>query len=257
MSTLEQIDLPPLWSGGDVLGDRRGGTVTRHALNARFSREDGNDVPVGHVLRPMWRGRVHELALTVFAPAVLVLLVSVDGSVGMRIGIGVYAVGLCSMLLVSATYHRWVHGLRARCAWRRADHATIFAAIAGSATPIVMCALPGVVGFVLLGAIWSAAVIGAGCKLGRWWRGDRVGSMMYALTGALCAPAVPALWLRDGSGPAVLVAAGGAMYLVGAACFALRWPMLRPTVFSFHEVWHVFTVVAAGLQLTAIWILAT
>ena len=57
--------------------------------------------------------------------------------------------------------------------------------------------------------------------------------------------------------PAVLVVAGGAMYLVGATCFALHWPMLRPTVFSFHEVWHVFTVVAAALQLTAIWILAT
>ena len=256
MSTVHQIDLP-LWGGGDVLGDRHGEIVTRRALNARFSREDGNDVPVGHVLRPLWRGRVHELALTVFAPAVLVLVVSADGSVGTRIGIGVYAVGLCSMLFVSATYHRWVHGLRARCAWRRADHATIFAGMAGSATPIVMCALRGVAGLVLLGAIWSAAVIGASCKLGRWWRGDQVGTMMYALTAALCALAVPALWIRHGSGPALLVVAGGAIYLVGAVCFALHWPTLRPRVFSFHEVWHVFTVVAAGLQLTAIWILAT
>ena len=205
----------------------------------------------------MWRGRVHVLALTVIAPAVLVLVASADGSVGTRIGIGVYAVGLCSMLFVSATYHRWVHGLRARCAWRRADHATIFAAMAGSATPIVMRALPGVAGLVLLGAIWSAAVIGASCKLGRWWRGDQVGTMMYALTAALCALAVPALWLRHGPGPALLVLAGGAIYLVGAVCFALRWPTLRPTVFSFHEVWHVFTVVAAGLQLVAIWMLAT
>jgi hemolysin III len=169
----------------------------------------------------------------------------------------VYAVGLCSMLLVSATYHRWVHGLRARCAWRRADHAMIFAGIAGSATPIVMSAMSGVAGLVLLGVIWLAAVIGAGCKLGRWWRGDGVGTVMYGVTIALGAPAVPMLWVRQGPGPALLVVAGGAIYFAGAVCFARNWPTLRPTVFSFHEVWHVFTVVGAGLHLAAIWILAT
>ena len=120
-----------------------------------------------------------------------------------------------------------------------------------------MWAVPGVAGGLLLGSIWSAAVVGAGCKLGRWGCGDRVGTTMYAVTTALGALAVPALWSRHGSTPALLVVAGGASYLVGAACFARHWPTLRPTVFSFHEVWHVFTVVAAGLQLAAIWMLAT
>jgi hemolysin III len=257
MSTVNQIDGWPLWGGGDVLGGHRSAFVNRPALNARFSREDGTDVPLGHVLRPRWRGRVHALALTVIAPAVLMLVASADGTVGKRIGVGVYAVGLCSMLLVSATYHRWVHGMRARCAWRRADHAMIFAGMAGSATPIVMSAMPGVTGLVLLVAVWSAAIIGAGCKLGRWCRGDRVGSVMYAVTIALGGLAVPALWLRQGPGPALLVVAGGAIYFAGAVCFARNWPTLRPTVFSFHEVWHVFTVVGAGLHLAAIWILAT
>jgi hemolysin III len=257
MNTVNQIDGWSWWPGAAVVGGRPTAYVARRPLNARFAREDGNDVPVGHPLRPMWRGRVHVLALIVIAPVVLVLVVSADGSVGRRIGVGVYAVALCSMLLVSATYHRWVHGLRARCAWRRADHATIFAGIAGTATPIVSSAIAGVGGLALLAAIWSAALVGAACKLARWWRGDRVGTVMYAVTVALGALAVPALWLRHGSGPALLVVTGGAVYLVGAVCFARNWPTLRPTVFSFHEVWHVFTVVGAGLQLAAIWILVT
>ena len=33
---------------------------------------------------------------------------------------------------VSTVYHRWVHSARARERWRRADHAAIFAAIAGT-----------------------------------------------------------------------------------------------------------------------------
>ena len=80
---------------------------------------------------------------------------------------------------------------------------------------------------------------------------------MYAVTTALAAVAVPWLWVREGVDPAVFVVAGGAVYLIGAAGFARRWPTLRPAVFSYHEVWHVFTVIAAMAQFVAIWMLAT
>jgi hemolysin III len=231
--------------------------ATRRALHTRFLVEDGNDVALGHALRPTWRGGVHVIGLIIAVPAVLALLLSSASGTRLRVGVGVYAVGLCSMLGTSATYHRWVHGLRARCAWRRLDHAAIFAAIAGSSTPIVLAALPGAPGFVLVGSVWSAALIGAVFKLSRWGGGDRAGTVMYAVTIALGAVAVPWLWVREGIAPSVFVIAGGAAYLFGAACFATRWPKLRPTVFSYHEVWHVFTLIAATTQFTAIWMLAT
>jgi hemolysin III len=69
--------------------------------------------------------------------------------------------------------------------------------------------------------------------------------------------AVPWLWARQGTGPTTFVVAGGVVYLVGAVGFARRWPTLRPAVFSYHEVWHVFTIVAAVTQFVAIWMLAT
>lgn len=229
----------------------------RRALNMRFAVEDGNDVALGHVLRPSWRGGIHVIGLVVAVPSVIALLLSASGDMRLRVGLGVYAVGLCSMLGASATYHRWVHGLRARCAWRRIDHAAIFAAIAGSSTPIVLAALPGAPGFVLVGAVWSAALLGAVCKLSRWNRGDRAGTAMYAVTIVLGAVAVPWLWGREGFGPSAFVVAGGVAYLVGAVCFATRWPTLRPSVFSYHEVWHAFTLIAAMTQFVAIWMLAT
>lgn len=231
--------------------------VACRALNIRCGIEDGDDVALGHALRPSWRGGIHVIGLVLAVPAVVALLLNASGETRVRIGLVVYAVGLCSMLGVSATYHRWVHGLRARCAWRRVDHAAIFAAIAGSSTPIVVAALPGAPGFVLLGAVWSTALCGAWCKLSHWGGGDRAGTAMYAVTIALGAVAVPWLWAREGLGAAAFVVAGGVAYLVGAACFATRWPTLRPTVFSYHEVWHVFTLIAAVAQFVAIWILAT
>lgn len=230
---------------------------SRRALNARFGRDDGNDVALGHVHRPSWRGRIHVIGLVVAIPAVSALLLHSTGDARLQLGLGVYAVGLIVMLGASATYHRWVHGLRARCAWRRVDHAAIFAAIAGSSTPVVVSALPGVTGVVLVGAVWSAAFIGAGCKLSRWAGGDRAGTVMYAVTVVLSAVAVPWLWAREGIGSAAFMVTGGVVYLVGAAFFARRWPTLRPNVFSYHEVWHVFTIVAAAAQFIAIWMLAT
>ena len=47
------------------------------------------------------------------------------------------------------------------------------------------------------------------------------------------------------------------MTRVGVVGFAKNFPRLRPTVFSFHEVWHVLTVIAAGVHFAAIWTIAT
>lgn len=229
----------------------------RRPLNERLRVEDGNDVPLGHAHRPTWRGRIHVIGLIVAVPAVTALIVNSTGDTRLRLALVVYAVGLCTMLGASATYHRWVHGMKARSVWRRIDHAAIFAAIAGSSTPIVLAALPGVTGAVLVGAVWSAALLGAWFKLSHWSGGDRAGVVMYAATVVLASIALPWLWAREGAVPAAFVIAGGVVYLVGAAGFANRWPTLRPAVFSYHEVWHVFTLVAAVAQFAAIWMLAT
>jgi hemolysin III len=250
----------PLQASSSIRIDRAVDPVNaaraRRALHVRCGVEDGRDVSLGHADRPSWRGAIHVIGLVVAIPAVGALVLFSNVGTGLRIALAVYAVGLCTMLGASATYHRWVHGLRARCVWRRIDHAAIFAAIAGSSTPILVAALPGANGIALIGVVWAAALIGAGLKLSRWAGGDRAGMVMYAVTIVLSAVAVPWLWVRQGVGPAALVVVGGIVYLVGAAGFAKRWPTLRPAVFSFHEVWHVFTVVAAVTQFAAISMLA-
>src|SRR5687768_14792090 len=85
---------------------------------------------LGSPERPSWRGRIHLWALACIIPPLVAMAVQADGGRA-RAGVIIYTAGLCSMLAVSTTYHRWVHTTRARAAWRRADHATIFAAIAG------------------------------------------------------------------------------------------------------------------------------
>lgn len=226
------------------------------ALHQRFETADGRDDPLGCDARPSWRGRVHMLGLFAAIPALTLLIVFANGARA-TVGVSIYAAGLCAMFAASTTYHRWVHGFQARASWRRADHAMIFAAIAGSTTPIVLIAMPTGLGVSLLTVVWTVAVIGAVFKFGPWRRGDTIGTALYAAVSGLAALALPALWVRGGVLPAVLYLVSGSLYIFGARWFSKTWPRLRPSVFSYHEVWHVFTVVAAAAHFGAVWSIST
>jgi hypothetical protein len=71
------------------------------------------------------------------------------------------------------------------------------------------------------------------------WTEDQGGRALGALV-------LPALWVRGGVTPAILFVVSGSLYIFGAYWFSRTWPRLRPAVFSYHEVWHVFTVAAAA-----------
>jgi hemolysin III len=227
------------------------GSVHRSDTNARVL-----DAPLGSPSRPTWRGLLHMVALLAAVPLLVALSIVSDGA-RTRAAVIVYAAGLCSMLTASTVYHRWAHSLRARAIWRRADHAMIFAAIAGTFTALALSTLGTGTAIAVLVTIWAAAAVGAVVKLTRFQRADRIGSVMYVAMGWAGLLLVPAVWHHRGALAVGLLVAGGVMYTVGAAAFRRQWPTLRPTTFSYHEVWHAFTIAAAGLHLGAVWTVAT
>jgi hemolysin III len=212
------------------------------------------DAPLGSPARPSWRGRLHLWAIAVSIPLVAVLAV-LAGSARARFGVIVYGIGLGSMFATSTTYHRFVHTVRWRRRWRRADHAMIFAAIAGTFTPVCLATVDEPWGAVLLAGVWAGAIGGAVMKLVDWRHAHRVGAVLYLGLGWAGAVLVPAQLARGGLLPVALLLAGGLLYTVGAVGFGRQWPRLAPSVFSYHEVWHGFTIAAAGAHLAAIWLL--
>ena len=64
--------------------------LDRAPLHIRFSAADGRDVSLGTEPRPSWRGRIHMMALCVFVPATLLLLVAAD-TARARVGVAIYA----------------------------------------------------------------------------------------------------------------------------------------------------------------------
>lgn len=214
------------------------------------------DAPLGTPERPAWRGRLHLIALWSVLPLIVGLAIVSDGAKA-RAAVIVYGVGLCSMLAVSTIYHRFVHTIRARSIWRRLDHAMIFAAIAGTCSAIALTSLTTGPAIAMLILIWSAAAVGAGFKIARFDRANRLGAAMYIAMGWSGLALVPGVWDRGGATAVVLLLGGGLVYTVGAAGFARQWPTLRPSTFSYHEVWHAHTITAAGLHFAAVVTLAT
>ena len=117
--------------------------------------------------------------------------------------------------------------------------------------------MPSGWGIALLSVVWAVSIAGAVLKLGHWRHGDTIGTALIPTVSALGALALPALWVRGGVAPAILYVVSGGLYIFGAWWFAKTWPRLRPAVFSYHEVWHVFTVAAAAAHFAAVWVIAT
>lgn len=206
--------------------------------------------------RPTWRGRIHLIALWTVLPLLVALAIEARHARS-RGAVIVYAVGLCLMLTASTVYHRWARSPRARTVLRRADHAAIFFAIAGTFTAIALISLSTGPAIAMLILIWLAALAGAVVKFVAFERANRLGAVMYIGMGWTGLLLVPALLDHSGWPTVILLLGGGVLYTVGAAGFARQWPTLRPATFSYHEVWHLYTIGAAGLHFAAVWVVAT
>jgi hemolysin III len=208
-----------------------------------------------HYEKPLLRGWLHLVWFGASLIAGPLLLVAAPGGMH-RIGIATYAGCLSGLFGVSALYHRGNWGPVASRMLQRADHLMIFLLIAGTATPVFLLAVPGPYGLVCLIVLWSLTAVAAGAHLTRM-RGPEwlVGGTFVGL-GAANTLALPALWANVGVAAAILVIAGGLLYLTGAVGYHHRRPDPSPAVFGYHEVFHAFVCAGATCHYLAIALLS-
>jgi hemolysin III len=201
--------------------------------------------------KPRLRGVFHQWAffVSLVAGAVLVAL----APTGRAAAVGaIYATALAGMFGASALYHR-VLWRPALLPWfRRLDHSMIFVLIAGTSTPVTVLALEGILPVVVLAIVWGGALAGVLLKL--VWLGAprRLMAAVYVVLGWVGILLLPETVVSVGVVPAVLFAAGGALYTAGAVIYMRERPNPRPAVFGFHELFHVFVIAAALAHFIAI-----
>lgn len=201
--------------------------------------------------KPLLRGWSHVVAFVV-AASIGGVQIGLSPGARARITVIIYVVGLCTMLGVSALYHRLRWGPTALARMRKLDHSTIFLAIAGSYTPIAGLCLHGWARVAVLATVWIGSAIGIAIQwvplnAPRW-----AFTAIYAVVGWSALLVMPQLWDGLGALGFSMMLGGGVAYTVGAVVYALKKPDPWPRVFGFHEVFHAFTVVGAGLHIATI-----
>ncbi len=202
------------------------------------------------VIKPLLRGYLHAFAALFALIGTVILLVLTIGDVPKQVSLLIY--GLSSILLFgwSAFYHIGSWSVPRKAFLRRIDHANIFVLIAGTYTPIVFNVLTGTwrVGILIL--IWVLAIIGVATAapavhLPRW-----ITATLYVVMGWVVIAALPQILTQVGIRGVLLLLLAGILYTLGAIAYALRKPTLWSRVFSFHEVFHLATILANGAFFT-------
>ncbi|WP_037498205.1 PAQR family membrane homeostasis protein TrhA [Solirubrobacter soli] len=212
---------------------------------------DGLDIP-------KLRGVTHAYAFWCALVAAALLIAFSPGGVP-RVAAAVYGVGLCALFGGSGLYHRWRWHPRWRPILRRIDHSTIYVFIAACYTPVALLILDGATKWVVLGVVWIGAALGVVFSVA-WINAPRaLCSATYVLLGWVALLCVPQLKDALPLAPLVLIASGGLLYTAGAVIFALGRPNPWPRTFGFHEIFHVFVILAAVAHFVAMagWIVVS
>jgi Predicted membrane protein, hemolysin III homolog len=200
--------------------------------------------------KPTWRGWIHAGTAPLAVAAGIVLIVLADGGAA-KAASAVFMASSILLFGISAVYHRFNWRPTVKAVFRRLDHANIFLLIAGTYTPIAVCALPFDKGIVLLCAVWGVALLGilfrvVWVRAPRWsyvplYLGLGWAAVFYAVDLVAFAPI-----------PMLLVLIGGLAYTAGALFYGFKRPNPWPGRFGFHELFHTCTVIAFLCHWTAI-----
>jgi len=194
--------------------------------------------------RPLLKGWSH-LAAAVAAITLCPLLIVLSPS-GTRAPAAIYSGCVIALFTISGLYHsvRWpprVHRLM-----QRLDHSMIFIVIAATYTPIAAVALPDSTGRVILAIVWSGAAIGTLLYL-LWPEAPRLLQVApYLAVGWVAVAVLPDVWRAVGVAGFVLLVSGGVLHSIGAVIYARKRPDPWPTIFGFHEIFHLFVIGGIG-----------
>lgn len=201
--------------------------------------------------RPVLRGWLHLLCFGASLAGGALLLARAHGAAQIT-GAAVYSASLSALFGTSALYHRgaWTAAWRRRL--QRLDQAMIFFLIAGTATPVFLLSAPAGFGLACLIMMWTLTLAAAAVRLMRASLPELAAGAVFTGLGCAGGLALPWVWIHAGAPAGVLLLAGGLLYIAGALSYHRRWPDPYPSVFGYHEVFHVYVCAAAACQYAAI-----
>jgi len=180
------------------------------------------------------------------------LLIVGWGTPAKVISLLIYGLSLIFLFSASATYHMVQAKDKVLEIFRKIDHAAIYFLIAGTYTPFCVNAFSGFWKWGMLSIIWSLALIGIIAKVfyiraPRW-----LNAGIYLVMGWLCIAAIGQMLAVLPVWVITWLIAGGVMYTLGAIVYITKIFNFVPGIFGFHEMWHIFVMLAAAAHFVAV-----
>lgn len=180
--------------------------------------------------------------LGVAALVVGVVMAAIYSDAWCVVSMAVYGATLVILYSMSTIYH----GLKpnkGKRVFRVLDHCSIFLLIAGTYTPLTLVSLRGMLGWVLFGIVWAAAILGIVFNAVNLNRFKIFSMICYIAMGWVIVFAFKPLLDIMRTGGIVLLIAGGVAYTIGAVLYGIG-----KKVKYMHSVFHFFVLAGSILH---------
>ena len=173
-----------------------------------------------------------------------VALVALADGTRARVSLLLFAIGATLMLGISALVHDREWSVDRVETMVRLDHTAIFLTFATTVTPVAVLGLDPPVSGWLLGLVWVGAVLGVVIEWLPIHPPTGVVNGLYLTLGWSMVVFLPWLVTSLTLAQLGLLLAGGVAYTLGAVVVGARRPDPWTDIFGYHEIWHVFVVLA-------------
>ena len=186
------------------------------------------------------------LSLLVAGPMIILSLT--EGDYIKTISLSVFVISMFLLYSASTLYHSIDINDQINLRLKKLDHCMIFVLIAGSYTPVCTIALKGVIGYGLLGLVWTIALLGIIFKLFWVTCPKWISSVMYIAMGWTCILAISPIIHSLSRFAFFWLALGGIIYTIGGIIYALKLPVFnnRHKNFGSHEIFHLFVMAGSA-----------
>ena len=162
----------------------------------------------------------------------------------------IYGATMIILYTMSSIYHGLSPNLTAKKVFQVIDHCSIFLLIAGTYTPLALCAFreySAPLGWTIFGVIWGSAVLGIVLNAIDLEKFKKFSMICYLAMGWCVVFAAKATYLTLGFGGTAYLIAGGVLYTIGAALYAKAKHHRY-----MHSVFHLFVVFGSVLHFLCI-----
>ena len=151
------------------------------------------------------------------------------------------------ILYTASTVYHATKKPRARSRMRVLDHTAIYVLIAGTYTPFMLLTMPTTLGYGILIAAWSMAVLGIVLKVFFTGRFVLVSTLLYVFMGWAIVFAIKPLAAAMSTAGLWWLISGGIAYTVGALLYAIKQLPFN------HALFHVFVVLGSWCHFMAVY----